>query len=142
MTVPAGSPEKGSESGSSRTAEKIVDVERQGGQTLADLPFPVRTRSIPVDLDPVPVRVAEVERLADEVIGQPDERDAVARGMREPASEVDALGHEQGEVVEARISERRSRIPLLGEHEQLVVAGAEPRVPVARSSVSRPISRS
>jgi hypothetical protein len=38
----------------------------------------------------------------------PLELDAVACGVREPAGEVDAFGHEQREMVEARVEQRSS----------------------------------
>src|SRR5207245_4712366 len=80
-------------------AEQVFDVERAGRQAPSDLSFPYLSGTVPVDLDPMSVRVAQVERLADEVIGQADQRHPVARGVREPAGEVGALGHGQGDVV-------------------------------------------
>ena len=58
--------------GSRRRAARVVS--RRG-----DLALPERARAVPVDLDAVPVRVAEVDRLADEVVGEPGERHPVAR---------------------------------------------------------------
>jgi hypothetical protein len=59
------------------------------------------------------------------MVGEIDEWNTIERGMRQPASEVDALRHEQGEVVEARVPMRTRRARLLDEHEQLAVAGVE-----------------
>ena len=73
------------------------------------------------------VGVAEVERLAHEVVGQPDELHAVSRGVREPAREVRTLGHEQREVVETGEAVGRFRSRLLDEHEQVLPARAERR---------------
>ena len=77
----------------------------------ATLPSQPLARPVGVDLDPVAVGVAEVDRLADEVVGEPLERDAVARGMREPAREVAALRHEEREVVEPGVARARAGRP-------------------------------
>ena len=51
-------------------AEDAVEVERQGVHLqLAVGVAPLLARAVPVDLDPVALRVAEVERLADQVVG-------------------------------------------------------------------------
>ena len=117
--------------GSLELAEQALDVERQRRHPRADLPLPDLPRPVPVDLDPVRVGIAQVERLADEVVGEPDERHAVARRVREPAREVGALGHEQREVVEAGVADRRPRTGLLDEHQQLAPARAERRAAVS-----------
>ena len=92
-------------------AEEALDVERQRRQARVDLALPDLARAIPVDLDPMAVGVVEVQRLADEVIGEAGERDAVARGVRQPAREVGALLEQQREVVEPRVAEGRPRRP-------------------------------
>ncbi len=97
--------------------EQAVDVERHGREARRDLSLPHLARPVPVDLDPVPVGVAQIERLADEVVGQPDERHAVADRMREPAREVDPPRDEEREVVEPGRAGNRSRARLLDEHE-------------------------
>ena len=66
-------------------AEEVVDVERQRRHPLGDLALPVLARAVPVDLDAVVVGVAEVERLADEVVGRA-RRAARGRAPRARAS--------------------------------------------------------
>ena len=58
-------------------AHEIVDVERLRGESLRNVALPERARAVPVDLDAVPVGVAQVDRLADDVVGEAGERDAV-----------------------------------------------------------------
>ena len=58
------------------------------------------SRTIPVDLDAVTVRIAEVDRLADEVIRETTSG-TLSRLACEPTGDLDALGQEQREVVEA-----------------------------------------
>jgi hypothetical protein len=106
ITVPAGSLEPLG-GGVRELAEEAVDVERQRRHPLRDLALPVLARTVPVDLDAVAVGIGEVDRLADVMVGEPLELDAVACGVREPAGEVDAFGHEQREMVEARVAVRR-----------------------------------
>ena len=117
MTVPVGKLLERLRLGVGQLADEAADIERQSRHPLEDLPFPDLARAVPVDLDAVPVRVAEVDRLAHEVVGQADQRHAVAAGVREPAREVDALGQQQGEVVEAGVAVRRPGPGLLDEHE-------------------------
>ena len=100
-------------------AEDVLDVERKGRHPRADLSFPDLSRAVPVNLDAVPVRVAQVERFADEMIGCPDERNAILRRMVDPAREMPALGEEQRKVVEARVAVRGLGARFLDEHEQL-----------------------
>src|SRR5206468_5591445 len=95
-----------------------------GGPTLPRL-----ARTVPVELDSVLVGSAEMDRLADEVVGEADERNPLAGRVREPAGEVGALGDAQREVVEAGVPGRRPRTGLLDENEQLSVA-AERRMAV------------
>ena len=106
-------------------AEQALDVERKRRQARVDLALPDVARAVPVDLDPMAVGVVEVQRLADEVIGEAGERDPVARGVRQPAREVGPLLEQQREVIEARVAEGRRGVRLLDEHEQLALAGAE-----------------
>ena len=68
MTVPSGSCSNGSDSGCVKLAEKARDVEWQRRQPLEHVPFPHFAGTVPVDLDAVPVGVAEVDRLAHEVV--------------------------------------------------------------------------
>jgi hypothetical protein len=111
-------------------AQEAFDVERERRHPRRDLPLPELARPIPVDLDPVPVGIAEVDRLADEVVREPDDRLALARRMGEPAREVGALRHEQREVVEAGVPGRRPRARLLDQDEQLARARPERGAPV------------
>ena len=108
-------------------AEKAVDVERERGHPVAHLTLPHLARAVPVDLDSVLVRIGQVERLADEMIREPDEGDSVADGVRQPAREVDAFGHEQGEVVEPGMAACRLRSGLLDQAQQLTPTGPERR---------------
>ena len=89
----------------------------------------------------MPVGVAEVERLADEVVGEPGERHAVARRVREPAREVGALGQQQGEVVEAGVAVARAarRAPRRARAARDRRRRARPAA--ARLEDSRPIAR-
>ena len=112
-------------------AEEVVHVERLRRHPAADLSLPQLARPVGVDLDPVPVRVSEVDRLADVVVGEAGQRHPVARGVREPAGEVDAARHEQREVIEAGVSDGRPRARLLDEHDELGGVGAEGGVAAA-----------
>jgi len=47
------------------------------------------------------IGIAEVDRLADIVVGEPGERDPVARRVGKPAREIGTVRQEQREVVEA-----------------------------------------
>ena len=108
---------------------------------MSTCPSQTLARAIGVDLDPVAVRVGEVERLADEVVGEAGERHPVAGRVREPAGEVGALGQQEGEVEEAGVADRGPRARLLVQDEQLAPAGAERGPAVApRSSTSSPIA--
>ena len=115
----AGKPVERLRGGIVELAEEALDVERKGRQPLSDLALPELPRPVMVDLDPVPVRVAEVDRLADVVVGESDQGHAVARGVRQPAREVRALGHAQGEMEEAGEAVGRPRARLLDETEEL-----------------------
>ena len=127
ITVASVSPSKGSRARIGELAEQAVDVERLRREARGHLTLPDLARAVPVDLDPVPVGVVEVQRLADEVIGEAGERNAVARGVRQPAREVGALLDEQREVVEPRVAGGRPGARLLDEHEQLARADAQRR---------------
>ena len=78
-----------------------------------------------VDLDAVSVRIGEVDRLADEVVGHPEQWHPVLGGVGEPAREISPLRHAQGEVVEPRVPPRPPRARLLDEAEQLDPVGTE-----------------
>ena len=108
-------------------AEEALEVERIGAHAFRHLPLPHRARTVGVDLDAVLVRIAEVDRLADEVVGGAREADALAHGMRKPARETAPIGEQQREVEQARAAGRRLRARLLDELEQARVADAERR---------------
>ena len=91
MTVSAGRPSNGADRRVVELADEVVDVQRHRRHPSGDLTFPDLARAVPVDLDPVPIGVAEVERLADEVVGEPDERHPIARGVCQPACEIAPL---------------------------------------------------
>ena len=102
--------------------EQVVDVERPGADAVR-LPVPETPRPVGVDLDPVVVGVAQIERLTDEVIGRAGQLNAVGDGVLHPPREVAALGHEQGEVKEAGVAVGRTGPGLLDEVEELHAVG-------------------
>ena len=107
-------------------AEQVLDVDRVGADAhLVAVADPLVARAVAVDLDAVPVGVAQVDRLADDVVGEAGERDAVLSRVGEPAGEVRARGHEQRVVVEAGVVLHGERAGLLVEHEQVVAPRAE-----------------
>ena len=71
------------------------------------------------------VGVAQVEGLADEVVGRPRQGHALASGVRQPAREIDPLRNEQREVEEARVAVSGPRSRQLGQVQQRLAAGAE-----------------
>ena len=73
----------------------------------------------------MPVGVAEVQRLADEVVREARERDLVAGAVDEPAREVGALGQQQREVEEAGEAAGRPGAAALVQDEQVLAARAE-----------------
>ena len=84
-------------------AEYAVDVQRQGRHLqLVAHARPLLPGAIAVDLDPVAVRIGQVERLADQVIGRAIERPTDLDEARQREGEVRPGGHEDGQVVEAR----------------------------------------
>ena len=119
-------------SGSSSSPRRALDVEWERRHPPPTCPSQTSRGRSRVDLDPVPVRVGEVDRLAHVVIGEPDEPDALAGGVREPGREIGTLGQEQGEVVEARVAVRGAGAGLFHEHEELTpTTCAEGRAAVA-----------
>ena len=117
MTVPSGSCVERLLIGFGQLGEDAAHVERQSRQPLEHLPFPDLPRAVPVDLDAVPVRVAEVDRLTHEMIGEAGQGDVVAPCMGEPTGEVDALGQQEGEMEETGVALFRLRAGLFNEHE-------------------------
>ena len=118
--------------------QEAAGVEREGRHPRADLALPDLARPVPVHLDPVPVRVGEIDRLAHEVVGEPRERDPLAGHVREPGGEVDPLGEEQREVVETGVAVRGPRTGLLHEHEQLALPGGDRRAAVVAGELDEP----
>ena len=98
-------------------AEQALEVEppREHRQPALGRAGPRRLGPVPVELDPVLVRVAQVERLADAVVAGAVERDA---GGDQPAQGVGqrrAGRIEDGEVVEPGGARRRRRPPRLSQ---------------------------
>ena len=106
-------------------AEQPVEIERVGAHALRDLALPELARPVVVDLDAVLVGIAEVDGLADEVVGGAREPHALAYGVREPARQAGPVGQQQGEVEEPRAPRRRLRARLLDELEQARPTSAE-----------------
>ena len=112
-------------------AQQAVDVERIGSHAGGDLTLPQLARPVVVDLDPVLVGVAEVDRLAHEVVGGAGEADALAHGVRQPARQAGPVGQQQGEVEESRPPRRGLRARLLDELQQARPVHAERRAVIA-----------
>ena len=127
MIVPSAKPSNVADSGSGQLSNQIVDIKWHGRHARFDLTLPRLARTVPIDLDPVTVGVAEVKGFADEMIRQPDKRHPVARGVREPGREIDALRHQQGEVIEPGVARGGACTGQLDEDEQLAPADAERR---------------
>ena len=90
-----------------RRVAQVAHVEWLGGhQQLAVAGSPAAARSVGVDLDAQTVGVAEVERLADQVVPHAG---ALAEGVqvRQETAERTAVGQEDGEVVETEPPARR-----------------------------------
>ena len=122
-----------------KLVDQTVEVERQGCHLQAvTRTRPLLTRAVAVDLDPVPIRVRQIERLADQVVGGAVERPA---GLGQPGQrerEVAPRRHEDRQVVEAGRapvqSRRRAVAPQLDQRR--LAGGTErerPVVSVARS---------
>ena len=112
------------ELGVARLGEQRVGVERERRHRLRDPALPLLARAVGVDLDAVVVRVAEVDRLAHDVVGEAGERDPLAPGVGEEAAEARAIRDEQRDVEEAGETGGRARARLLDEAQERRV-GAE-----------------
>ena len=66
---------------------QVVEVEWQRAHPI-DATLPDLARPVGVDLDSVVIRIAQVERLADEVVRGSRQSNAVTAGVRQPAPEV------------------------------------------------------
>ena len=102
-------------------SQQVLEIERLGGHPR-DLPLPELARTVGIDLDPVPVRVAQVERLADEVVGDSGHRHLLADCVGEPGGEVAPFRDEEREVEETRVARRRLGARNLVEDEQLRIS--------------------
>ena len=102
-------------------SQQVLEIERLGGHPR-DLPLPELARTVCVDLDPVPVRVAQIQGLADEVVGDTGHRHLLTNRVREPGGEIPTFRDEQCEVEETRVARRRLRARNLVEDEQLRIS--------------------
>src|SRR5215216_886920 len=89
------------------------------------LALPLGAWAVAIDLDAVPVGVAQVDRLADQVVRHALERDLRVCRICEPTGEVVARREEKREMEEARVARCRRRAGLLVQHEEVLGAGAE-----------------
>ncbi len=87
---------------------------------------PLGRGAVPVELDAVAIRVAEVERLADAVVGGAFERDARADETAECVGQLGASGVDDREVVETGGSGtgRRATLALPGVEADVVMVAA------------------
>ena len=123
ITVPRGRPSK-----PASPAARTRSWTSSGAVVMRsrDLALPDRAAAGPVDLDPVVVGVAEVDRLADDsgptcpVSGTCSAAAWSSQRARSPRS-----GTQQREVVEPAVAVGGPRARLLGQHEQVLAAGAE-----------------
>src|SRR5204862_3657683 len=92
-------------------AEHAVEVERERGHLDYALvvAWPFVTRAVAIDLDPVALGIAQVERLAYQVIGRASEAPAGLGHAAERLPEVGTARHEHGKVKEARGAVRAPR---------------------------------
>ena len=141
MVVPAGMPS----SASSARPAMPCEVERQRGHLdLAVHDRPLLARAVAVDLDAVVLRIAQVERLADEVIRGAGELPAAVHHATQRPGELDSARHQQGQVEEAGAAGRTPRgVGVADQFDQRGAAlGPEPdRLSVALQ-LRRPITRS
>ncbi len=96
---PFGQPVERLSCGILELAEKTLDVERQRRHQLGDLSLPLLAWAVGVDLDAVPVGIAQIDRLAHRMVRQPFERDPFPSCVREPTGQAHAVGDEQRDVV-------------------------------------------
>ena len=85
---------------------------------LRDLALPELARPVGVDLDAVPVGVAEVDRLADEVVGRARQAHALAHRVGDPEREAAPVRQQQREVEQPGAPGRRLRARHLDQLEQ------------------------
>src|SRR6185437_16914387 len=65
---------------------------------------PLVARAVAVHLDPIPVRIREIERFTDQVIALTGRRVTQGKPMAEPAPKIQPRREQNGEVVESRIA--------------------------------------
>src|SRR5262245_30808260 len=81
--------------------ENAVEVERQGVHLEDAVAYrPLLTRAVAIELDSVALRVAQIERLADQVVGGPAQPPARFGDALQRTGEVRAARNEDGEVEE------------------------------------------
>jgi hypothetical protein len=101
-----------------RFGQQALEVERQRRHLdLVAGPAPLLARAVAVELDSVALGVAQVERLADQVVGRPGEAPARVGHAAQRAREVGPARHEQREVEEAGGASRTRR--RVGRRQQL-----------------------
>src|SRR5579883_1533254 len=110
--------------------QQAPDVNRVGCHPhLIAVPVPLSAWSVTIDLDAIPIRVRQIQRLADEVVSLTRQRIAQVEEMSEPAAEVRSGGHQNSEVVEASGENRpRPRPGLLGQKEERHPGDAQDRI--------------
>ena len=113
-----------------RRREQRLDVERarEHPDALArGRGRPRVARAVRVELDPVPVRVGQVDRLRDAVVGGAGDRGVGQRKALDRACELLARGVQQRVVVEPGVAAGGPRARLLVEHHEVLPARAERR---------------
>src|SRR4029077_18589810 len=98
--------------GRGRFREPRLNIERRAEHrnALAVLRAgPLFARAVPVQLDPVPIRVTEVDRLADAVIGRATDRDARLDEALQSVAERRPVRIPDRDVVQTRRSRGRRR---------------------------------
>ena len=115
--------------GSLDRRDEVAQVERDRVHTdlLAGIGGrrPLRAVAVGVDLDPVAVGVAQVERLGDAVVRRAGERLARAGDAQRGMCEVAPRGMKQREVEEAGVASGGLRRAVLVQHDERLRAGAE-----------------
>ena len=84
-------------------AEQFFKVKGRGdhGKLTLRCARPLRFRAVPVKLDTIAVRVAEIERLADAMIGSAFERNVGKNQATKGVGQFSAGGIDNGDVIEA-----------------------------------------
>ncbi len=117
-------------SGSSSSPRRPSRSSGIGAHGLGDLALPERARPVVVDLDAVAVGIAEVDRLAHEVVGRAGEADPRrAPRARASSARLRPVGQQQREVEEPGAARSGLRARHLDELEQALLAHAERRAP-------------